>query len=265
MPPMKPSAARAPTTANNHRRTEFIPFPAFQRNKFRSMRRQLCPSRQQGWAARSVTVIVGLMAFHGLCTSLRAFADPTDVQKATYTADAPATQANRNTNSRPAADRQPRYLPAAKAKSLPLPPRGAARAADGTDHSDKPVGLTSTFTTGLASLTVVLGLFFAATWAVRRGLPQPPAKLPGEVVEVLGRAPLAGRQFAHLIRCGNKLLLVHLTQGSAETLTEITDPAEVDRIAGLCRQNHPQSTTASFRHIFQQFSREKPTDAEPTL
>ena len=111
--------------------------------------------------------------------------------------------------------------------------------------------------TGMASLAVVLGLFLAAAWAVRRGMPAGPAKLPGEVVEVLGRTPLTGRQFAHLIRCGNKLLLVHLAPGSAETLTEITDPVEVDRLAGLCRQAHPHSATTSFRQVFQQFSRQE--------
>ena len=60
--------------------------------------------------------------------------------------------------------------------------------------------------------------------------------LPTEVVEVLGRAPLAGRQQMHLLRCGNKLLLVSVTPTGAETLTEVTDPVEVDRLSGLCRQ-----------------------------
>ena len=55
-----------------------------------------------------------------------------------------------------------------------------------------------------------------------------------------GRAPLAGRQHVHLLRCGSKLLLVSVTPGGAETLTEVTDPAEVDRLAGLCRQAHPK-------------------------
>lgn len=116
--------------------------------------------------------------------------------------------------------------------------------------------------TGAASLALVLGIFLAAAWALRRSMPQGAAKLPAEVVEVLGRAPLAGRQFAYLIRCGNKLLLVSIMQGSTETLTEITEPAEVDRLAGLCRQAHPQSATASFRHVLQQFSRDKSGEVE---
>lgn len=141
--------------------------------------------------------------------------------------------------------------------SVPLPPRGQARAgAEGASRLSRPVGTASTLATGAASLGVVLGLFFVVAWALRRGMPRGSMLLPGEVVEVLGRAPLTGRQFAHLVRCGNKLLLVHMASGCAETLTEITDAVEVDRLAGLCKQAQPQSTTASFRQVFQQFSRE---------
>jgi flagellar biogenesis protein FliO len=103
------------------------------------------------------------------------------------------------------------------------------------------------------SLAVVLGLFFLVAWLLRRAMPKGSRLLPGDVVEVLGRAPLTGRQHVHLLRCGNKLLLVSVSPGSTETLTEITDPEEVDRICGLCRAAHPQSATASFRQVLQQF------------
>ncbi|HEX5444161.1 MAG TPA: flagellar biosynthetic protein FliO [Pirellulales bacterium] len=147
---------------------------------------------------------------------------------------------------------------------VPLPPRGQARgSASESARLSRPAGAASTVLTGVASLAVVLGLFFVVAWALRRGMPRGAMLLPADVVEVLGRAPLSGRQFAHLVRCGNKMLLVYLAPGCAETLTEITDPVEVDRLAGLCKQSQPQSTTASFRQVFQQFSREKP-DVEGT-
>ena len=120
--------------------------------------------------------------------------------------------------------------------------------------SVKPVGGLPSVATTAGSLAVVLGLFFAVVWMMRRASPKGSALLPGEVVEVLGRAPLAGRQQMHLLRCGNKLLLVSVTPAGAETLTEVTDPLEVDRLAGLCRQTHPQSATAAFRQVFQQFA-----------
>jgi hypothetical protein len=39
-----------------------------------------------------------------------------------------------------------------------------------------------------------------------------------------------------------------------ETLTEITDTDEVTRLAGLCRQAQPGSTTAAFRQVLQQLA-----------
>ena len=187
---------------------------------------------------------------------LPALAQP-GVQRATYTAEAPDPPLGSKAGEKPLpAPRDPSH---SAANSVPLPPRSASRAEGDPTKAARPVKPSSGLATGLASLAVVLGLFFIAAWAVRRALPQTPTNLPSEVIEVLGRTPIAGRQFAHLVRCGNKLLLVYLAPGCVETLTEITDAAEVDRLAGICRQVHPQSATASFRNIFQQFSREKPS------
>ena len=108
------------------------------------------------------------------------------------------------------------------------------------------------------SLGVVLGIFLLIAWLFRRAAPQGLTRLPNEAFEVLGRAPLAGRQNVHLLRCGNKLLLVSITPAGTETLTEITDPQEVDRLAGLCRQAGPQSSTAAFRQIFEQLAPKRP-------
>jgi len=104
------------------------------------------------------------------------------------------------------------------------------------------------------SLGVVLGLFLVVAWAMRRTVPGGSVVLPSDVVEVLGRAALAGKAQVHLVRCGSKLLLVSLSPTGVETLTEITDPDDVDRLAGLCRQAQPGSATAAFRHVLQQFA-----------
>ena len=76
--------------------------------------------------------------------------------------------------------------------------------------------------------------------------------LPNEVVECLGRAPLTGRQQVQLLRLGKKLVLVAVTATDARTLSEITDPLEVDRLSGLCQQTRPESITASFRQVLAQ-------------
>ena len=80
--------------------------------------------------------------------------------------------------------------------------------------------------------------------------------LPADAVSVLGRVSLTSKQVAQLLRVGNKLVLVALTPGGAETLTEVTDPVEVDRLMGLCQQHDSRSTTKAFEQVFQNLSRE---------
>lgn len=101
-------------------------------------------------------------------------------------------------------------------------------------------------------LGAVLGLFLIVAWAMRRVTPANPPLLPSEVLEVLGRAPLAGRQQVHLIRLGRKLVLVSVTPAGIETLSEVAEPEEVDRLAGICRQAMSGSATAAFREVLQQ-------------
>jgi flagellar protein FliO/FliZ len=104
------------------------------------------------------------------------------------------------------------------------------------------------------SLAIVLGLFFIVAWAMRKTGPRGSLMLPKEVFDILGRAPLGARQQVQLLRCGSKLLLVSITPSGTETLTEVTDPLEVDRIAGICQQAHPKSATMAFRQVFQQMA-----------
>ncbi len=113
--------------------------------------------------------------------------------------------------------------------------------------------------TMITGLSIVIGAFLLFTWAIRCGGKSTAARrgmLPNDVVDVLGRVPLAARQFAQLLRVGNKLVLVALTPTGPTTLTEVTDAAEVDRLLGLCQQMDAKSTTKLFEQVFQQFSAE---------
>jgi flagellar biogenesis protein FliO len=117
--------------------------------------------------------------------------------------------------------------------------------------------LDAMYTTGVA-LAVVVGLFLLCAWALRRGARKSVHLLSNDVAQVLGRVPLAARQFAELLHVGNKLVLVSVTSAGAETLTEITDPLEVDRLLGICKQADGRSSTAEFDEMFRQLT-EEPT------
>lgn len=135
----------------------------------------------------------------------------------------------------------------------PLPPRG--QGSRGSPGSPAKVGGVSSLVTTGGGLALVLGLFFVVAWFLRRSSPRGSLLLPTEVVEVLGRTSLAPREQLHLLRLGNKLILVSAGAEGVRPLTEITDVDEVVRLAGICRQNHPQSSTAAFRQVLQQFEK----------
>lgn len=146
-------------------------------------------------------------------------------------------------------------LPPTAASALPLAPKsetnkGTERPATG--------GNTNTLTGVAVSLALVLGLFFAFAWFARSSLPQGMSRLPTEVIEPLGRMPILGRQELHLLRLGNKLVLMAISPTGMEPISEVTDPAEVDRLLGLCRRTATGSSTAAFRDVVAQVS------AEPT-
>ncbi len=139
----------------------------------------------------------------------------------------------------------PQPLPAAKRALLPARQNNEAR---GVWPGQLPP-----LVSAAASLGIVLGLFLLVVWVVRRGMPKAATLLPSDVVQLLGRAPLVGRQNVHLVRCGNKLLLLSLTATTATTLTEITDPAEVERLLDLCQ---PRAASTAFRQVLGRFTQQ---------
>lgn len=154
-------------------------------------------------------------------------------------------------SSRIAPLRHAEDLPSNRGSSLDLPERGGSDATELRSSGLPSMGAV------VASLCFVLGLFFFLAWLVRRAVPRAARALPTDVAEPLGRISLAPRHDAQLLRVGNKLLLVSLSPAGAEPLVEITDPVEVDRLIGICKQDQPDSSTTTFKQVFQQFAAQK--------
>lgn len=111
-------------------------------------------------------------------------------------------------------------------------------------------------TTVAMGLATVIALFLVCAWLFRRAGPARPGVLPSEAFSLLGVAPLAGRNVAHLIRLGNKLVLLAVGAEGVQTLAEVTDPAEVDRLAGLCAAGSLYGPTAEFQQVLAQLAKE---------
>lgn len=165
---------------------------------------------------------------------------------------------------KPAASTEPvtvaaRPLPAAPRRSLAPPSTPSAEDSPGGsaqplsfDWNSLPFNPTST----AAALAMVVGLLLLCLAAVRKAGPKSQRVLPGEVAAVLGRVPLGGKQTAHLLKLGSKLVLVHISPEEVKTITEVTDPAEVTRLLGLCEQNADHSSSTAFRDVFARLAEE---------
>ena len=80
--------------------------------------------------------------------------------------------------------------------------------------------------------------------------------LPSSAIEVLGRRPLEPRVSLQIVRCGTRVLILGLGPDGARTLSEITDPVEVDLIVGACRTaNTEPSQRPSFANLFESIAR----------
>ena len=62
-----------------------------------------------------------------------------------------------------------------------------------------------------------------------------------------------------LVRLGSKILLLGSSPAGLRTLAEVTDPVDVDFLAGVCRQNDADGTAAqTFRALFNRNLPERP-------
>ncbi len=147
------------------------------------------------------------------------------------------------------ANSKPQLPIARDGRSAPRLPQSVGKESSGSKNSG-----TQSFVTILGSLGIVLGLFFVTMWLCRGSAPKSAQNLPAEVVEPLGRTSVAKGRQLQLFRFGNKLVLVSVSPNGFDTISEITDPVEVDRISGLCLRNGALSSTQAFRTVLDSFA-----------
>jgi flagellar biogenesis protein FliO len=182
---------------------------------------------------------------------------------APLSAEAPGTLSDGTPSDNPApetfsiASAHDEPLPAKGSKPLPRQLKTRSRSSGKQSAADSVLSNpTESLITMGGSLCVVLTLFFGLAWLTRRGLPKGHGKLPGEVIEVLGKTPLVKGQELQLIRVGARLVLICVTPNGSETLTEIVDRTEVDRLSTICRTHSPSSMTAAFNQVLTGVGRE---------
>ena len=88
-------------------------------------------------------------------------------------------------------------------------------------------------TTG--SLLFVISLIVGGAYLFARHGGRIPGVLPADVVQVLGKRFIDAKNSVQLVRCGSKILVLsNSSQHGLRTLSEITDPGEVELLTSQC-------------------------------
>ena len=93
----------------------------------------------------------------------------------------------------------------------------------------------------LAVLVIVI--VFGAK-ILRKHAPSLGGGIPAEALDVLGKRMIDRGQSVYLLRLGSRILIVGSSSGGLQTLAEVTDPVEIDYLAGLCKPRESSSSIA---------------------
>ena len=110
----------------------------------------------------------------------------------------------------------------------------------------------------LAALLVVVSLILIGAKLLRKHSPALKLGLPKDAVEVLGRTSLDPRQHVYLVRLGGQILVLGSSAGELRTLANITDPVQVDLLAGSCKQQAGRIQTHGLVELFRRFTTPTP-------
>ncbi|MDR1483707.1 MAG: hypothetical protein LBT09_02670 [Planctomycetaceae bacterium] len=106
----------------------------------------------------------------------------------------------------------------------------------------------------VASLLIVISVFLIFTFLFRKISPNAVQNLPKEVFENLGKTFLSQKLQVHLLRLGNRLILVSAANDTLTPIAEITDPDEVVAVLGMCRQLNNDSINKFHQNLSAQLN-----------
>lgn len=164
-----------------------------------------------------------------------------------------------SSDTRPAATHDLDQSRPTQQQALPLRKPSRVRNSTSEQLPASTRGSTRAMTTVLSALFIVLAAFFLVVWLTRSANKRRWSPLPTEAVQVLGRAPLAGRQWMQLVQVGNKLVMLSVNANQVDTITEITDSDEVERLVALCHKKPSNHLRQTFQQVLDQYSESRGT------
>ncbi len=142
--------------------------------------------------------------------------------------------------------------------SLPLQPRSDSleqkTTASGQSRNSHSVpGLNESMVKMGGSLAIVLSLFLGLVWVTKRRRPRG-FQLTNQTLEVIGQTPLSKNHTLHIVKLGQRLLLVSAGESEVTCLSEITDPVEIEQLLSSATTTLPKHST--FKSLFAQYDQD---------
>ena len=128
---------------------------------------------------------------------------------------------------------------------------------------DSASGSTFSIFKTLAALLLVVTLILICAKFLRKHSPVLKLGLPKDAVEVLGRTSLDPKQHVYLVRLGAQILVLGSSAGELRTLANITDPMQVDLLAGSCKQQAGQHQSHGLADLFRRFTAPTAPEVQP--
>ncbi|CAN5464080.1 hypothetical protein BH09PLA1_BH09PLA1_28760 [soil metagenome] len=100
------------------------------------------------------------------------------------------------------------------------------------------------------SLTLVLGVIFAARFAMKKLFPAVSVGRNSQIIRVVSRSVIGPKQQFLLVKLGKRLVLVGDSGASMNPLAEITDPDEVAELVGQLQSEANHSSVGAFASMF---------------
>lgn len=110
-----------------------------------------------------------------------------------------------------------------------------------TDRQDSDEASTTSGLSPLVALVVVVLLIVAITKFLRHRESSLRGEFAGEVFDVLGKLSIDARNSVSLVRIGDKIIVVGVSQNGLSSLSEVTDLAEVERLTNLSKASSAES------------------------
>lgn len=123
--------------------------------------------------------------------------------------------------------------------SRPLSPPSRSLANPSKTGERRPLSGGSFWKT-LSILAGLVTVIFIGGKLLRKHAPHLGGGIPAEALEVLGKRSIDRGQVIYLVRLGSRVLVIGSASGGLQTLAEVSDPLEIDYLAGLCKPRGPQ-------------------------